>query len=192
MGGSSEKEKALTPKQARFVEEYLIDLNATQAAIRAGYSEKTAYSMGQRLLKNVEVQKAIAAAQSKRSDRVGVQAEDVLRELVRVGMSDLRKAFTADGKLRPLNELDDDTASAISSVKVVTRPSGEVDEHGNRAVEYVHEVKLWDKNSALEKIAKHLGMYVERVEHTSPDGTMTPAPAVAIYELPDNGRTKAD
>lgn len=71
----------LTPKQAAFVREYLIDLNATQAAIRAGYSEKTAYSQGQRLLKNAEVQAAIAKAQAQRAKRLQLTADDVLKGL---------------------------------------------------------------------------------------------------------------
>lgn len=71
----------LTPKQAAFAREYLVDLNATQAAIRAGYSEKTAYSQGQRLLKNAEVQAAIAKAQAQRAKRLQLTADDVLKGL---------------------------------------------------------------------------------------------------------------
>ena len=74
----------LTDKQTAFVREYLVDLNATQAAIRAGYSERTAYSAGQRLLKNVEIQRAVAAAQVKRARRVEIEAEDVLRGVIDV------------------------------------------------------------------------------------------------------------
>ena len=74
----------LTDKQAAFMREYLVDLNATQAAIRAGYSERTAYSVGQRLLKNVEIQRAMASAQAKRARRVEIKAEDVLRGVIEV------------------------------------------------------------------------------------------------------------
>lgn len=74
----------LTDKQTAFVREYLVDLNATQAAIRAGYSERTAYSVGQRLLKKVEIQRAVAAAQAKRARRVEIKAEDVLRGVIEV------------------------------------------------------------------------------------------------------------
>ncbi len=72
---------SLTPKQARFVEEYLVDLNATQAAIRAGYSPKTAYSQGERLLKNVEVHRAIQEAQEARSERTGITQDEVIQGL---------------------------------------------------------------------------------------------------------------
>lgn len=78
----------LNDRQARFVEEYLIDLNATQAAIRAGYSASTAYSQGQRLLKNVEVAQLIDEGKAARSERVQVTQDDVLRELWAIGSAD--------------------------------------------------------------------------------------------------------
>jgi phage terminase small subunit len=138
----------LTAKQQRFVEEYLIDLNATQAAIRAGYSEKTAYSQGQRLLNNVEIQKAVAEAQEDRSNRTKITADRVLQELARIGFSDLRNMLT-DG------------------IEVVTN-TGErgKDEDGRKIVEHTHKIKVWDKNSALEKLGKHLGMFTEKIEHS--------------------------
>lgn len=171
--------KGLTPKQQRFVDEYLIDLNATQAAIRAGYSEKTARSQGQRLLTDDDIAAAIQRAQDERAERTGIDAERVLQELGRIGFSDIRALFTPAGNLLPPEDWPDSIAAAVSSVEVVTRGlNGESHEetdgqpHGgalkrNRgtAVEYVHKIKLWDKNSALEKIAKHLGMFTERVQH---------------------------
>ena len=84
----------LTPKQQRFVDEYLIDLNATQAAIRAGYSEKTARSIGQRLLTNVDIQKAIEEAQSKRAEQTQIDAAYVLRRLVEIDQMDVPVSYT--------------------------------------------------------------------------------------------------
>jgi phage terminase small subunit len=72
---------SLTQLQQRFIEEYLIDLNATQAAKRAGYSEKTAYSQGQRLLKNVEIQQAVHEAQKNLSERTGITHAEVIEGL---------------------------------------------------------------------------------------------------------------
>jgi phage terminase small subunit len=74
----------LTPRQARFVQEYLLDLNATQAAIRAGYSAHTATTAGPRLLENVEVRRAINAKQARRAKRLDIKAEDVLRGIHRL------------------------------------------------------------------------------------------------------------
>ncbi|KTT62836.1 terminase small subunit, partial [Sphingomonas endophytica] len=79
---------ALTDKQARFAEEYLVDLNATQAAIRAGYSKATANEQGARLLANASVAEAISAAQKARSERTNITADDVLRFWHRVGTAD--------------------------------------------------------------------------------------------------------
>jgi phage terminase small subunit len=109
---------SLNEKQAAFVREYLVDLNATQAASRAGYSEKTAHSQGQRLLKNAEVRKAINAGKSRRAERVEVSADEVLRELMRLGFSDIANIFNPDGDLRAFRNIPEDTRRAISSIKV--------------------------------------------------------------------------
>lgn len=155
----------LTPKQARFVQEYLIDLDATKAATRAGYSARTAKQQGHVLLQKPHVQAAVKAATDARSERTGITADRVLQELARLGFSDLRRAFDEKGNLKRPEEWDDDTAAAIASVEVVTRSIGDGE------VEQVHKIKVWDKNSALEKLGKHLKMFVERHEHTGKDGT---------------------
>ncbi len=82
--------KRLTPKQARFINEYLVDLNATQAAVRAGYSEKSAYSQGQRLLKNVEVAREIRNRGEAISEKLQITQESVARELARIGFADIK------------------------------------------------------------------------------------------------------
>lgn len=162
--------RPLNPKQARFVEEYIVDLSATQAAIRAGYSERTAYSQGQRLLKHVEVQAAIQEAVRKRSARTEITADRVLQEYARIGLGDIREVVTWEGNtvtLKPSVELTDDVAAAI----------GEVSQGSNGDL----KVKLHSKVSALDSMAKHLGMFVERhrVEHSG---------EIHTYKLPDNGR----
>ena len=173
----------LTDKQQRFVEEYLVDLNATQSAIRAGYSEKTAYSIGHENLSKPEIAEAIAEAQKQRSERTQITQDRVLQELARIGFSDLRKALTSNGALRDPQDWDDDTAAAISSLEVVTNTGSEKDDDGRKIIEHTHKIKVWDKNSALEKLGKHLGMYVERHEHTGKDGG--PISVKGSYELSD-------
>lgn len=138
---------ALTARQARFVAEYLIDLNATQAAIRAGYSEKTALQQGPRLLGNVGIAAAIQSAQAKRAKRTQITQDRVLQELARVGFSDLRRAVDWVGQtvtLKDSAQLDDDTALAMSEVS--QGPNG-------------LKIKMHDKLSALDKLARHLGMF---------------------------------
>ena len=151
----------LNDKQRRFVEEYLIDLNATQAAVRAGYSEKTARSIAQRLLTNVDIQNAISEAQNARSKRTQITQDRVLQEFAKIGFSDIRSLFTEAGNLRSLNTLEPDAAAALSSVEVVTKNLGDGE------VEYVHKIKLWDKVGSLTQMGRHLGMFVDKTEvHT--------------------------
>lgn len=144
------QERKLNPKQCRFVQEYLVDLNATQAAIRAGYSEKTAYSQGQRLLKNVEIASAIKEAMDLRANSVQITAERVLLEVARLAMYDPRKFFNASGELLGIHDLDDDTAAALAGMDVMELPEG---------LGSVKKIKLVDKGPNLERLMKHLGLY---------------------------------
>lgn len=160
----------LTPKQAAFVQEYLVDLNATQAAIRAGYSEDTAKAIGHENLTKPDIAQAIQAAMDLRAERTGITADRVLVELARMGFADIRQIFTEGGQLKDVASLPPEVAASVQSVEVVTRPSAEVDEHGNRTIEYVHKIKLADKKGPLELLAKHLAILVDRVEHTGKDG----------------------
>src|SRR5438552_3998220 len=162
---------ALTPKQARFVEEYLIDLNANQAAIRAGYSAKTANEQGARLLAKASVSGPISEALKARSERTLLTADHVLEELAKIGFADIRKAVQwgkglavpdETGEMRIANgvamidssELDDQTAAAIAEV-AQTRDG--------------IKIKFHDKRAALMDIGRHLGMFKERVEMTGKD-----------------------
>lgn len=93
----------MTPRSSDFVDEYLVDLNATQAAIRAGYSEKTAYSIGQRLLKNVEVQKMIANRMEERSKRTEITQDRVLTDIELIKQDAMRKSFDKNGNEAMIN-----------------------------------------------------------------------------------------
>ena len=147
----------LNPKQQRFVATYLIDLNATQAAIKAGYSKKTARSQGQRLLTHIDVSEAIAAKTVKRLEQLDVTAERVLREYARIGFMDIRKIFNDDGAMKPIGELGDDEAAVIAGVEV-----GEIVEDGV-AIGRLKKIKLSDKLGALNSLAKHLGLLTDKV-----------------------------
>jgi len=112
------KHMELTPKQERFVAEYLIDLNATQAAIRTGYSAKTAASQGARLLKQSGVARAVQTAQQARAVRTEITQDRVLQELARIAFFDIRRLYRADGSMKDPCELDADTAAALASIEV--------------------------------------------------------------------------
>lgn len=154
---------SLTRKQRRFVEEYLIDLNATQAAIRAGYSPRTAHSAGPRLLENVEVARGIRVGINARSARVLVEADRVLRELGRIAFSDVRTLFDKKGALRNIAELSADEAASLAAVEVAEIFEGRGDDR--RLIGYTRRLRLWDKRAALELAMRHLGLLKERVEH---------------------------
>lgn len=157
----------LTPKKRQFALEYLVDLNATQAAIRAGYSKHTAKSQGERLLTDVDVKIQIDKAIKKREERTEITQDMVLRELSKIGFSDIRKAVkwgkgiavvepesgsivVANGvSLVGSDELDDDTAASIS--EICQTPAG-------------IKIKLHDKKGALVDIGRHLGMFKDKIE----------------------------
>lgn len=143
-------------------------MTADAAYQEAGY--KPSRSAASRLSANVNISGRVAEIVSKGAERAEATVERVLQELARIGFADLRKAFTPDGALLSPEEWDDATAAAIAAIEVVTRPTGEKDADDRPIVEHVHKLKLWDKNSALEKIAKHLGMFVELHELTGKGG----------------------
>jgi phage terminase small subunit len=146
---------AMTPKQDRFVEEYLIDLNATQAAIRAGYSPKYANSNAPKLLQNTSIRARVDAAIAAQSRRTGVTADRVVRELARVAFVNAPDVINVDEATLRGDATRDDTA-AISSVRVKVIP-GEDGDGTER------EIKLADKLKALELLGRHLGMFDDKL-----------------------------
>lgn len=159
----------MTPKQQRFVDEYLIDLNATQAAIRAGYSARAAAVTGLRMLRDAKIAAAIAEQQQARSERTQITQDQVLTELLILLKSDVRDFDVDDtGQLTLRDGAADAAWRAVSSVKhrITTRGKGD-DAETVREIEF----RLWDKNAALKMAGQHLGMFVERHEHTGTDGT---------------------
>jgi phage terminase small subunit len=179
---------ALSAKKAQFVREYLVDLNATQAAIRAGFSEKTAYSQGQRLLKDVEVAAAVELAQAKRAERTEITQDQVLRELAAVGFARLSDVtdwgtkevafgYDEDGKKLRAEQIGDAVMVQYVDAPFVTPLNrDELPDAVRAAVAEVSlgkegfKIKMHDKVGALEKIGRHLGMFKERVEHSGPGG----------------------
>jgi len=145
---------ALTKKQKRFVEEYLVDLNATQAAIRAGYSTQTAYSIGDENLKKPEIKNAIEKALAERSRRTGVNADRVILELAKIAFVNPTDVINMD-EATVRGEANREDTAAISSVKVKRIPTEDGD-----IVE--REIRTYDKIKALELLGKHLGMFTDK------------------------------
>ena len=156
----------LNERRQRFVAEYLIDLNGTQAAIRAGYSPRTANEQAARLLADASVRAAVDEQMAERAERTKVTQDRVLQELARIGFADLRDAasWTSAGmELIASGELAVDTSAAIKEVKVVRTITRGKDDYEQERVE--QRVAMHDKRAALETIGKHLGMFTERVHH---------------------------
>lgn len=147
----------LTDKQLRFVDEYLVDLNATQAAKRAGYSEKTARQQGQRLLTNVDIQAAIQEARAQQQERTQITADAVLREYAKIAFFDPRKLFQDNGQPKDITMLDDDTAGALAGLDVLEEYEGSG--RDREFVGYTKKYKNADKLRALEALGKHLGLF---------------------------------
>ncbi len=156
----------MTPKQAAFVQQYLVDKNATQAAIRAGFSAKTASSAGERLLRNVEVCAAIERGMADIAGRLGITAERVLQERSRLAFFDVRRLFRDDGSPVPVNELDADTAAAIAGLEVaeIWEGSGE----DRRFVGYLKKYKLASKDPSLASLEKYFGLNEKAIRYPLP------------------------
>ena len=148
----------MLPKKERFACEYIIDLNATQAAKRAGYSEKTAYSQGHRLLKDAEVKARIEELQAERNERMKITADRVLEEIAKVAFFDIRRLYDVDGSVKNVNALDDEAAAVVSSFKSRTEIDG-LNSEGNAKFATVEEYKTYDKGRHLEMLCKHLGLF---------------------------------
>ena len=147
---------SLTAKQKRFIEEYLIDLNATQAAIRAGYSPQSAKEIGYENLTKPHIRARVDKAMAKRSKRIGINAERILIELARIGLLNPDNVVNF-GSATVKTESSEDDLAAIASIKVKTIPMEDGD-----MVE--REVRFHDKIKALELAGKHLGMFKDKVE----------------------------
>lgn len=169
-------ERKLTPKQKRFCDEYLIDLNATQAAIRAGYSEKTACEQGARLLTNVKVQEYIQKRKQDRVERTEITQDMVLRELATIAFANAADyaavvekdaMLEVDGSMIPVLDNEGNPVKYRTVEPVLT---ADLTEAQKRALSVIKkgrdgfEVKPYDKVRALELLGKHLGMFADKID----------------------------
>lgn len=169
----------LTPKQEKFIDEYLKDLNGTQAAIRAGYSPRSANEMAARLLAKDSISSEIASRRQKLSDDCGITRERVVKEMARLAFLDIRKFFDDEGNPIHISKLDDDCAAAVNGFDVATTGNSEI------GVGQILKYKIPDKNKALDNLAKILG-YLDKdrqKEGVSSDG---------VYILEIKRATKPD
>lgn len=152
----------LTPKQQRFVEEYLIDLNATQSAIRAGYSEKTAYSVGHENLKKPDIAKAIQEARNKRTERTEITQDYVLTNIQKV----IERCMQVQQVDNCLTQTEDGELAQAFMFKEQGALKG------------------------LELLGKHLGMFKDKIEHSGPNGGPIDLNLRVVFE--DEGETSTE
>jgi phage terminase small subunit len=150
--------KQLTARQKVFADEYLIDLNATQAAIRAGYSKKTAEWIGPQLLTKTHVSMEIALRMKARERRTEITQDRVLAEYAKLAFLDPRRFYDDSGVLKPVHLLDADVAAALVGVDV----TDSYDKESQQTVT-TKKVKFADKKGALDSVARHLGMFTDKV-----------------------------
>jgi len=176
----------LTPKQETFCLEYLKDLNATQAAIRAGYSEKTARHIASQNLAKLNIQHQIQKLNNTRIKEVKVDANFVLDELHKLANSNVAEMFDDKGVLMHIKQMPEHIQKSIQSFDI--EEEHKVDGAGEIVVTTkMIRVKLWSKDRAIENLGKHLRLFIEKVEHSNPDGTLQPQ--ITVY-LPANNREK--
>jgi phage terminase small subunit len=166
----------ITPKQQRFADEYLIDLNATAAYKRAGYAGKgnTAEVCASQLLSNPKVAQYVQEAIKARAARTEITQDRVLKELARIAFFDIRKLYGVDGSLKPMHELDDEAAAVLAGVDVVEMQGGMKVDLGDGQVShvpmYTKKAKVFDKGTALTLAMRHLGMLTDKQEISGPNG----------------------
>lgn len=150
--------KKLTAKQARFIEEYMVDLNATQAAIRAGYSEKTGKDIGCQNLAKPNIASEIAKRRAKVSDKVGMTAEKLRAENAKLAFSSVLDFYKVSGQemiLKSPSDISEDAWAAVSEITVINLPDG-----SGQGI----KLKMHSKPKAIELGHKEQGMLVEKVE----------------------------
>lgn len=152
----------MNDRQKQFCREYLVDQNVTKAAKRAGYSAKTAYSQGHELLKKPEIQAEIQRGMDARARRVEVKADDVLRELLRLAMVDLSKAYDEQGNLLHPKDMPEDVRKAIAGIEVYYDYEGRGEDRVR--IGETRKVKFWDKPRVLEMLGRHLKLFTDKID----------------------------
>lgn len=162
---AKDKSTGLTDKQEKFCQEYLIDLNGTQAAIRAGYSKNTANEIAAENLAKLSIQNYLNELRKPLAEKVGITQEMVLNELAKCGFANLKDYLSDDLSVNSLSNIDTNKAGAIASLKknVTTFEGGE---------SVTTEIKLHDKIKSLELIGRHLGFFEKDNGQSKPDSNI--------------------
>ncbi len=156
----------LNERQKRFCEEYVVSLNATEAAIKAGYSNKTrnaASVLGSKLLGSIHIQRYISQLQAKRQERVEITQDRVLLEIYRLAMVDVVDTIDPDtGSLKAIHDMPEPVRRAISSIEVDEIYDGSG--RDRQVIGHTRKIKFWPKDKSLEMLGRHLRLFIDRLE----------------------------
>ncbi len=178
----------LTERNKRFIEEYKIDLNGTKAAIRAGYSERSAHSTACNLLKNPKVAAVLATARQEWQDRVGITQDAILHELAALGFSRASTFVreTDGGEIKvDLSDASERDMAAIKSIESVTTVSSSGDGQGGTSEVTKTKITLHDKRLPLRDIGQHLGMFKD---DSAPQGVVINVKEIKLIGVLPDGR----
>lgn len=153
----NKKKPMLTAKKEQFCQEFIKDLNGSEAAKRAGYSAKNYSALGARNLRCPVIQKRIAVLQKDRFARHRITQDQVLNESANIAFNDPRKLFNEDGHLKAITEWTREEAACVSSIKVAKIDTG------GEVKTAVTDIRFWDKGRQIEVLCKHLGLLTEKL-----------------------------
>lgn len=187
-------EHGLLLKQELFCQEYVVDGNATQAAVRAGYSKKTAFQIGPENLKKPKIRDRIDQIMEERLAVLQITQERVIAKLANLGMSDIRQYYHEDGSLKQIHELDNAAAAAVAGVKmkdIVTNPNRAADEPAVFETRIV-EFKLADKVKPLENLGRFHKLFTDGISLSSKEEIDHAASAREKIQQLLNSRSESD
>jgi phage terminase small subunit len=182
MSNKKKTVEELTPKQAAFCREYLIDFNASAAAVRAGYSESTAGVIGYENLNKPQIKAVVAAAAAEKMAEIDYSSSRVLKELARLAMFDPAKLFNEDGSIKRIQDMDEDTRMGIAGFEVVELPRG-----GGTLKKF----RLADKGANLERLGRYHKLFTDKQEHSGPGGGPIALTAVPNFKQLSNEELQA-
>ena len=159
-------EQQLTERQKRFCEEYLIDLNGAQAAIRAGYSRDSAKEIASENLTKPNIQEYLSQRQQELQEATGINQKRVLEEYAKVAFADIRNYYDENSMLLPIREIGDQAAGALAGIEVDQLWAATM--AGRVQIGETKKIKVYDKVKALDSLARHLGMFGKDNEQSKP------------------------
>ena len=156
-------EKKLNTKQKLFALEYIKEPNATKAAIAAGYSKKTAYAIGHKLLKIAEIQRLIESKVTKKIEKAELSAEKVLKEIANIAFFNIQDLYNEDGTFKKIHELPEHVARAIASIEATELLSNDEEGDKKKAI-LLKKIKIYDKKKNLENLGRYFALFTDQMK----------------------------